>query len=102
MRDLFPIICVILPLLEFGLGMKVVHSDGENPQSAGFTEILNSSLASYPEFSLCGRLLSHYFSTEHANRQVVLSVGQRPMLASQASLPCEQNYQADPSTPAQR
>ena len=102
MINLLPI-CAILSLLpRCGHGIKVIYSDRENPQSYGYAEILNSSLAEYPEFSLCGRLLTYYFSVEQTNWQVAISVGRRNILSSLAALPCDNNYQADCSPRAKR
>ena len=101
MMNILPI-CAILPLLRCGHGIKVIYADRENPQPDGFAEILNSSLAEYPEFSLCGRLLTYYFSVEQTNWQVAISVGKRNILSSHAALPCDHNYQADCSTRAPR
>ena len=103
MINIFPI-CAILAMLAMlgrghcGPGIKVIYSHQEKPQPDGFAEILNSSLTKYPEFSLCGRFLSHDFSTEQTTWQTVISVGKRAIVASHAVLPCDHNFKVEWST----
>ena len=72
-------------------GKKVLKVDplSQNNTSA---ELKNSSLSSFTEFTLCGRILTHQFSSGIQSILLVEYDGQLFGLGTSPGLPCDESY----------
>ena len=79
--------------------MKVISTDAGAllPAKDGRAELLNSSLVNYSEVTLCGRFLTHHFSTHPDSMpvQIIFSYGDNALLRSYITKPCEQFFQVN-------
>ena len=84
---------VLLLSVDLSLSIKVISTDKEKtlPEKEGYAEILNSSLREHSCFSLCGRFLTHQFTTHPDIKpyQVVVSIGKHYLLSGYTALPCD-------------
>ena len=85
--------------MALGKKMKVISTDAGAllPAKDGRAELLNSSLVNYSEVTLCGRFLTHHFSTHPDSMpvQIIFSYGDNALLRSYITKPCEQFFQVN-------
>ena len=72
-------------------GKKVLKVDPLSPYNTS-AELKNSSLSSFAEFTLCGRILSHQFSSGIQSILLVEYDGQLFGLGTSPGLPCDESY----------
>ena len=84
-KEQLVLMAVSSSLLAMGSGMKVISSDWAQGVR-GRAEVVNSSLKSYEELTLCARVLTHQFRTVQ-QKAAFISLVDCPLLAYSVGLP---------------